>query len=80
MNHTSSNHMNMMVIFPYPVHSQKKKPTVSAPNFLLYVLMQWPAENIHNLLFRGPTILFTYCSEQTVSLNRTGRMILCLVC
>jgi hypothetical protein len=59
---------------------KKKTPTMSAPNFLLHVLMQWPAENMHNLLFRGPTILFTYCSEQTVSLNCMGSMTVYLVC
>jgi len=72
----------VMVIFPYPVHSsrKKKRPTMSASNFLLRVPMQWPAENMHNLLFRGPTILFTYCSEQTVSLNCMGCMTVYLVC
>jgi len=53
---------------------------MSAPNFLLCVLMQWPAENMHNLLCRGPTILFTYCSEQTVALNCMEHMIFYLIC
>ena len=37
MNHTPSNHMNVMVIFPYPVHSQTKKRPQCLHQIFCYV-------------------------------------------